>query len=93
MGPDFKTLTAGAIWDDLKIGLRHPFSWSKCAIVTDVNWIKKTVRLLGFLWPVEMVIFDNDRLIWEQLGSLHIEQVPSVYHDMFRRLLRNQFCD
>ena len=34
--PDFKGMSGGAVWEDLKIGLQHLRSWRRIALVTDI---------------------------------------------------------
>jgi hypothetical protein len=40
---------AGAVWEDLKIGLEHLVHWERVAVVTDVNWIRKR-RMRSASW-------------------------------------------
>ncbi len=49
---DFAGIDPGAIWEDFRIGIEHPSRWERVAVVTDVEWIKQTVHLFGFLMPV-----------------------------------------
>jgi hypothetical protein len=62
LGPEFKSFTAGAAWDDTKIGLKHLSRWEKVAMVTDVPWIKNTVKCLGFMMPAKVKVFPNEQL-------------------------------
>ncbi|WP_260745320.1 STAS/SEC14 domain-containing protein [Mycobacterium sp. SMC-2] len=51
---DLTGLDPGAVWADSKFGVGHYFDWDRCAIVSDVAWVKhvaKLSELLGFLWP------------------------------------------
>ncbi|WP_163647693.1 STAS/SEC14 domain-containing protein [Modicisalibacter sp. 'Wilcox'] len=58
--PDFAGIDPGAIWEDTKVGLGHLARWEKFAVVTDVEWIRHTIRLFSFLMPGEMRIFSTD---------------------------------
>jgi len=49
--PDFTGLEAGAMWEDFKVGVEHWTRWERVAVVSDVEWIRQTVRLFGFLMP------------------------------------------
>jgi len=49
--------TAGAMWDDTKFGLSHFFSFEKFALVSDVEWINNTIKVLGFLMPCPVKLF------------------------------------
>jgi hypothetical protein len=48
---DFSGIDAGAIWEDFKVGMEHLTRWERVAVVTDVEWIKQTMRLFSFLMP------------------------------------------
>jgi SpoIIAA-like len=54
---DFAGFEAGAMWVDFKIGVKHWMRWERVAIVTDVNWMKKAVRLFAFLMPATTRLF------------------------------------
>jgi hypothetical protein len=47
----------GAAWDDLSVGIEHVPSCERVAIVTDVGWIRYTVKALRFLIPGEIRVF------------------------------------
>ena len=51
----------GAAWDDLNVGMEHIPSCERVAIVTDVGWIRYTVKALRFLIPGEIQVFATDR--------------------------------
>lgn len=48
---DFAGLDPGAMWEDFKVGMGHLTRWERIAVVTDVAWIKQTVRFFSFLIP------------------------------------------
>ncbi len=54
---DFAGIEPGAVWKDLKIGVEHISRWERMAVVTDVDWIKHTMRFFSFLMPGEMRTF------------------------------------
>ena len=39
------------MWEDFKVGMAHLLRWERITVVTDVDWIRTTVRALGFLMP------------------------------------------
>jgi len=47
----------GAAWDDLSVGIEHVPPCERVAIVTDVGWIRYTVKALRFLIPGEIQVF------------------------------------
>jgi hypothetical protein len=48
---DFAGIDAGAMWDDFKVGMEHLPRWERIAVVTDVDWIRYTIRAFSFLMP------------------------------------------
>ena len=55
----FTGYDAGAIWEDLKIGVEHPTRWERIAVVTDVDWIVQMMRLFSFLFPCPTKLFTS----------------------------------
>ncbi|HFE45371.1 MAG TPA: STAS/SEC14 domain-containing protein [Nannocystis exedens] len=49
--------TAGALWDDAKVGLKHLTHFEKFALVTDNHVIAASTKALGFLIPGEVRVF------------------------------------
>jgi SpoIIAA-like len=47
----------GAAWDDLDLGLEHASCCERVAIVTDISWVKLTVKAIRFLIPSEIRVF------------------------------------
>jgi len=47
IGEDFKGFTAGAAWDDARLGLLHLADFARIAVVTDVEWIRLGVKLFA----------------------------------------------
>jgi hypothetical protein len=62
MGDEFERIEGEAAWDDAKVGLLHFTSFEKCAIVSDKKWIRRSIKLFGFLIPGQVKLFDNARL-------------------------------
>jgi hypothetical protein len=48
---DFSGIDPGAMWEDFKVGMEHLTRWERVAVVTDVEWIKQTMRFFSFLIP------------------------------------------
>jgi SpoIIAA-like len=59
IGPEFKGFTAGAMWDDLKLGVAHWKAWERIAVVTDVDWIANLGRFFSFAMPCPIKVFPN----------------------------------
>ena len=72
LGPEFEGFTAGAAWEDAKLGLRSMRLFEGCAVVSDVGWIREGSRLVGLLLPCPVRVFGNEErdeaIAW--LGSL-----------------------
>ena len=54
---DFAGLAPGAIWEDFKTGVEHLRRWERVAVVTDVEWIRQTIRFFSFLLPGAIKIY------------------------------------
>lgn len=57
LGSDFSGIDPGAIWEDLKVGVEHLRRWERVAVVTDVEWIGRTIQIVGFLMPGKVKVF------------------------------------
>lgn len=57
---DFKGLAPGAWVEDAKTGLGlgvgHHSAWKRLALVTDVEWVAKTMHMFAWLTPGELMI-------------------------------------
>jgi hypothetical protein len=47
----------GSGWDDLDIGFEHASRCERIAIVTDIAWVRLTVKAIRFLIPGEIRVF------------------------------------
>jgi hypothetical protein len=55
--PTFDGMSAGATWQDLKLGVTHLTRWKKIALVTDVEWMTHVTHLFGWMTPGEVKHF------------------------------------
>ena len=66
VGPGFERFEPGALAEDTKagitLGIGHPHAWKRTALVTDVDWIAKALRMFGWLTPGEVRLYDLDGL-------------------------------
>lgn len=62
IGPAFSGFSAGAAWDDMKLGIGHLRAWERIALVTDVEWISAAMRLFAFAVPCPVRQFANSEL-------------------------------
>lgn len=56
---DFAGIDPGAVWEDTKVGVSHLSRWERFAVVTDVEWIRHTMKFFSFLVPGELRIFST----------------------------------
>ena len=52
----------GALWEDTKLGLRHPASWNRVALVTDAGWARAVMPIVSALIPGEARAFGPGEL-------------------------------
>ena len=55
--PEFEGMSAGAIWEDLKIGVPHLRDWKRIALVTDIDWMTHLTQLFGWMTPGDVKTF------------------------------------
>lgn len=59
-GPDFEAFTAPAAWEDLKVGWRYLRLFERCAVVSDLRWLRMAWRAAGAVMPYSVRAFGND---------------------------------
>jgi len=62
IGPGFEAFTPGAVWADARFGTLHLAGFSKVAVLSDIGWIRHSVRLFAPLIPAEVHVFGADDL-------------------------------
>jgi hypothetical protein len=78
IGPGFEGYGLDAAWDDARLGLKHWRGFDRVAVVTDVGWLKVSVKAFSFAMPCPVQTFDlselDDARRWlgESLGALHV---------------------
>ena len=55
--PEFEGFTAGALWQDLKMGVENWGAWKRIALVTDVGWMQHATDWFGWMTPGEVQHF------------------------------------
>ena len=65
----------GSAWDDLDLGLENVSCCERVAIVTDIGWVRLTVKALRFLIPSEIRVFPT---IQTEEGRAWIKARPGV---------------
>ena len=61
IGDDFDRFEAGALWEDTKFGMgegiAHHSSWKRMALVSDADWVRHSISLLGWMVPGDVKVF------------------------------------
>lgn len=57
MGADFSGFSAGAAWNDARLGLLHLGDFARVAVVTDVEWVRLGVKMFAPLMPAKVHLF------------------------------------
>ena len=58
-GEGFKGFSGGAMWDDARFGLMHLGDFLKIAVVSDIEWVRQSVKLFAPLIPAPVQVFHN----------------------------------
>lgn len=51
---EWKGMEAGAMWQDLRLGLGRFGHWARMAIVTDIQWMENAIKLFRLFSPGEL---------------------------------------
>ncbi len=62
IGPAFTGFSAGAAWQDMKLGIAHLRAWERVALVTDLEWVSAAMRMFAFAVPCPVRQFSNAEL-------------------------------
>jgi len=58
----FEGFTPGGAWADAKLGIRFMRTFEGCAIVTDIKWIRDATKVVDFMMPCPIHVFENKDL-------------------------------
>lgn len=62
LGPDFE-MRPGAMAQDAKVGLGigigHHEAWKRTAVVTDAEWVARSIRAFAWMMPGEVHVFTS----------------------------------
>ena len=62
LGPEFEGYSAGASLQDAKLGLDHPRSWERIALVTSHDWVRRGLEAFAWIIPGKVETFELDQL-------------------------------
>jgi SpoIIAA-like len=57
LGDRFEGYSASAALEDIKLGVRHLTAWERCALVSDIDWIRHLVSGFGWMMPGKFQVF------------------------------------
>lgn len=57
LGDRYGGYSAGAAWQDTKLGMKRHMHWNRTALVSDVGWISHISTTLGFMVPGDFKAF------------------------------------
>jgi hypothetical protein len=68
LGDDVTGFSAGAAWEDTRVGMEHFTRWEKVAVVSGKEWLRHSVNIFGYLIPGEIKAFpaeaEEDARTW-----------------------------
>jgi hypothetical protein len=64
LGPEFEGMTAGAVQEDIRLGIKHLYDFERCAVVSDVDGVRRATRAFGTIMPCPVKVFGNDQ--WDE---------------------------
>lgn len=77
LGPEFGGFTPGAAWEDFRIGLQYLRLFERCAVVTNIDWVRTATRSVAPLMPCPVRVFGNEAF-QEAIDWLTSPYDPSV---------------
>ncbi len=61
LGDRFSGYSAGASWQDAKLGVGNLRKWHRIAVVTDTDWVRHTLGMFGWMVPGKFEVFSLDQ--------------------------------
>jgi SpoIIAA-like len=62
LGNEYEGYSLGAGWEDVKTGLGDSSKWTRCAVVTNHEWIRHGVSMFGWMMPGQTKLFEPSDL-------------------------------
>jgi len=59
LGPDMTGFSAGAMWEDAKVGMHHLTQFEKLAVISDHSWVVNMVKVFAFMIPCPVKVFST----------------------------------
>ena len=54
--------SGGALFADARFGVGHLTGWDRLAVVSDADWLEKSIKAFGWMMPGEIKMFDDDEI-------------------------------
>jgi len=86
---DFHGWDLQAAWDDLKLGLRFPGKFERCAILGDKKWEEWMIRLAKPFFRVKFFDRSERESAWRWLMQPATQHEPGLAEDIFGHLRRH----
>ena len=68
LGDEFDGYSASAAFEDAKLGFGHFTKWERVAIVTNHDWLRRSIAMFGWMMPGEVKTFSltevDDAIAW-----------------------------
>jgi hypothetical protein len=64
LGPEFEGFTPGGAWEDARVGVQYMRLFDRCAVVTDVDWVRTMTRAIAPMMLCPVKVFANAD--WQQ---------------------------
>jgi hypothetical protein len=62
LGEQFTGYSAGAMWQDTKLGVANFRAWERVAVVSDTEWVTRLMHTFGWMIPAEFKLFPVSQL-------------------------------
>lgn len=80
-GPEFEGFTASGAWEDARLGVQYLRLFERCAVVTDIDWLRTATKAAAVMMPCPVKVFTNGELNGA-VAWLIAELQPSVSYRM-----------
>ena len=57
LGDEYDGMSAAAAWEDAKLGIGHLTKWKRVGVVTDHDWLRKSISMFGWMMPGDVKTF------------------------------------
>ena len=59
LGADFPGVELGAAWEDARLGMHHLTKFERVAIVTDADWLRRTIHATAVFIPGQVRVYGS----------------------------------